>query len=82
MATIDHLKVSILDLSQEEGLKLIHEIRAKRRTPPAEPRKTKKRASGTRAPKNKNKKPVDLKPMVSGMTSEEKKKLAQQLLGG
>lgn len=83
MATIDHLRVSILDMPREEGMQLIHALRASRREPPAKRKKSKSQKGTRKAKEAKPKEPkMTAAQAVKNMTPEQKALLAKQLLGG
>ena len=79
MATIDDLNTSILDLSAQQIVDLIREIRTRRRIKGKVKRS--KPAKVKRAPKKKNLRQQDIFAYVKGMSEEEKLKLAKKLLG-
>ena len=80
MATVDNLRVSLLDIPEEEGKKLVFELRALRRIMP-EP-KVKKKAKGKSGTAKKPKKKMTADQAVDNMSPEQKKQLLLQLTGG
>ena len=83
MATIDHLRVSILDMTREDGVKLVHAVRASRREPPVKRRKSKSVKGSRNTKQAKPKEPkMTAAQAVAGMTPQQKAALAKQLLGG
>ncbi len=78
MATIDNLRVSILNMSEEDGFALIRRIRDSRRTPPPVPKKAKK--ASTAKKQAKPKKTADQ--LVDEMSPAQKAALLKQLTGG
>lgn len=78
MATIDNLRVSLLDMPEEEGKKLVFELRALRRFVPEPKVKKEKKTSTTKKPKKK----MTADQAVEGMSPEQKKQLLLQLTGG
>jgi hypothetical protein len=71
MATISDIKPSITQLSDEEALALIKQLRFDRRQPP--PKKTRKKTAA--------KKPVSTKALLNALTPEQKAALIKQLGG-
>ena len=83
MANVDNLRVSILDMSDEDAQVLIHSIRAERRIKPVT--KNKKSAKGKRtapATTKGKKAKMTATQAVENMTPEQKAQLLLQLTGG
>lgn len=78
MATINHLGISITQMSPQEVYTLLHHIREVRRTRPLARKSAP--AKVARAPSHKQPKPQDLFALAEGMTTTQKAALAATLM--
>lgn len=83
MATIKDIRISITNMTPPVFEKMLHAIRARRRTKPTKAIRAKKKAPAKtkRAPR-KRMQPQDMFAIVKGMSDEDKLKLAAKLIGG